>query len=70
MMANSKLGEQQMRTTLDDSWQATTTENFDNYNLATTCPNLRMVKLIRAGAPRARDQLIKLRIHGGNEAQG
>ena len=34
-MANSKLGEQQMRTTLDDSWQATTTENFDDYNLAT-----------------------------------
>ena len=28
--------------------------NFDNYNLATTCPNLRMAKLIRVGAPGAR----------------
>ena len=28
--------------------------NFDNYNLATTCPNLRIAKLIRVGAPGAR----------------
>ena len=38
----------------DDAAFVATAANFDNYNLATTCPNLRMVKLIRVGARRAR----------------